>query len=209
MSDTLVTSRRAYAAWLEGDTDRSVKYLPVFSSIQGPSAPAPLAGRQRRLLVFGAPANRMRVYARSHAELRDAAVALGTDEVLDVGPPPGAAPPAGVKSVGILPAAKLSRLLADSLAAFIDYFPAYLSKSTVFAAYCAHGILPVCPRDAASEADGLVGGQHDLLSRARAVGAHRLQEIADSARRWYATHDLRVDGQVFGAALRAGRGTGS
>ena len=42
------------------------------------------------------------------------------------------------------PRRRRSALLLGSLAGFCSYPPAFLPKSTVFAAYCAHGLLPVC-----------------------------------------------------------------
>ncbi len=48
-----------------------------------------------------------------------------------------------VRRHGVLPAAEVSRLLLGSLAGFVAYPAYFLPKSTIFAAYCAHGVLPV------------------------------------------------------------------
>ena len=48
-----------------------------------------------------------------------------------------------VRRLGVLPAAEVGELLGSSLAGFVAYPAYFLPKSTIFAAYCAHGMLPV------------------------------------------------------------------
>jgi hypothetical protein len=66
---------------------------------------------------------------------------------VDIGPPlpmPAAVEGIPVRPLGVLPAGEVSALLLRSAAGFIAYPPDFLAKSTIFAAYCAHGALPVC-----------------------------------------------------------------
>jgi hypothetical protein len=73
----------------------------------------------------------------------------------------------------------VSRLLLDSFAGFLAYPSAFLGKSTIFAAYCAHGLLPVQPGEKAEP--GVA------------------QERATSAREWYLRHSLaRQADQLLG-----------
>jgi hypothetical protein len=163
----------------------------------------PLAARRRRLVVFGGAGVRSRTWTEARPALARACADLGIEEIADVG---AAVPrPAGVPSevggvpvrrLGVLAASAVSDLLLDSLAGFAAYPPAFLPKSTIFAAYCAHGVLPVCvhwraavDRDAA--VDGLAAGRQYWQADGRSAGrlAHP-QEIADAARLWYAGHSL-------------------
>ena len=49
-----------------------------------------------------------------------------------------------------------------------DYhrFPGNLAKSTVYAAYCAHGLLPICNQHSLIPQDGIFPNQHYLDSEA-------------------------------------------
>jgi len=96
---------------------------------------------------------------------------------------------------GLLPAAAVGALLADSLAGFVAHGPAFLGKSTVFAAYCAHGMLPVVPWKPAGEAPAWAPGDER--------GAAALQTAADAGAAWYAGHSLARQVDAFRSLLGA------
>jgi len=97
-----------------------------------------------------------------------------------------------VAGLGALPAPAVSALLAGSLAGFVAHRPAFLGKSTVFAAYCAHGMLLVA---ACHGPDGLA-----WAPRAEA-GDAVLQARADAAFSWYAGHSLARQVAAFRGLL--------
>ena len=102
-------------------------------------------------------------------------------------------------------ACELSALLAQSMAGFVDYFPGYMAKSGVFAAYCAHRMLPVMPEDGRSEADGIRCGTHYYNAGGQATAPHREpQAIADLAWEWYQGHSLERHAGVFARSLSEG-----
>lgn len=188
---------------------RPIAVLPVFSAVgePDPGRVKPVAARPRRLAVFGAPANRERAFRAHRADLAAACRALGIEEVLDVGPSTPSLPEevAGrpVRRLGALPAAALGELLLGAAAGFLAYPPGFLPKSTVFAAYCAHGMVPVCAPalralPGRGHASPLAAGEHYLPPRpARAPSAADLEFIAGRARCWYAEHSLARQADAF------------
>jgi hypothetical protein len=211
LSDTCVTSKQSYAEILQSlSSDRGSIWrpLPVFSTIGEPKTPLPLLRhRRRRLVVFGGAANKARVYARSLPAIERSCGALAIDEIVDIGPPSGraASSVAGVPVIemGRLPAAEISALLSESLAGFFNYNTAYLAKSSIFAAYCSHRLLPVsAPREVVA-ADGLEPGRHYYVAAPHEpISITKGQEVADSAHAWYQTHKLSEQAKAFAAEIR-------
>jgi len=211
LSDQWMTSLEGYAATVRRMTLNATAQaysLPVFSSIGEPVAAPPLAERCRRLIVFGTRGRRIEVYKRSSADLNRICQRLGITEILDIGrfiefdfagqlhvP---------VRALGELPGAEVSRLLLDAVAGVIDYPASMLGKSTIFAAYCAHRVMPiVAPYGDSTPADGLEADRHYWLTD---VQSSRLsldagQVIADNAFAWYQSHTLAAHAETFAACL--------
>jgi hypothetical protein len=189
LSDGLVTSlplhKRILLGWVPG---REMAVLPVFSTVGEPAETTELAARARRLVVFGGPGTRARAYRELKPVIALACRALEIEEILDVGPQ-AADIPANVRRLGPLPNAEVSELLAGSLAGFIGYPPAFLAKSTIFAAYCAHRVLPICawprPRRNGEEVPPFWTPETGDGMR-----PDHLQELADGAHAWYGGHSL-------------------
>lgn len=194
-SESIVTSLDLYSRmlrpWAGG---RAVTVLPVFSTVGEPAAVPPFAERAPRLAVFGGAGVRGRAYRRFLPALTAACAALGIEEVVDVGSQIGSRIAQPLESVGgipvrrlgVLPPEEVSSLLLGSRAGFVAYPPAFLPKSTIFAAYCAHGVLPVCAwhRGAGRETEpGLFWDPASPLPEN--PGA-----IAEAARSWYMDHSL-------------------
>ena len=212
LSDACLTSRQGYADILKALGDNrhgSILALPVFSNVGEPErVPPPLRDRARRLVVFGSRASRLRVYQKSLAALERACRALAVEEVLDVGPPTGLAVPrvGGVPLVqmGRTRATEVSRLLSDAVAGFFDYDTAFLAKSTIFAAYAAHGVIPVSASlHAPGRVDGLEAGKHFWTAdgREKTLSLVEGQRIADSAYEWYQAHNLSAHVKTFAAEI--------
>lgn len=211
LSDHCLTSKQLYAEMLyelSQGKQTKIPTLPVFSNIGEPEQVPPLAERHRRLVVFGSGGSRLRVYRESLAELSHACQLLGIEEIWDIGPSTGLtlSPVNGVPVVemGQRSASEISGILSNSLAGFFDYPTDFLAKSGIFAAYCAHGLLPVSPRCNALPADGIEAGKHYWISDSKTSGLKDLveiQAIADNAYTWYQTHNLSVQARVFFAHL--------
>jgi hypothetical protein len=188
---------------------RQIAVLPVFSAVGEPAEVPPLGARSPRLAVFGGAGTRFRAFHEHGADLAAACRAVGAEEVLDIGPP-GADAPASVagrpvRRLGRLPAPEVAAQLLGSRAGFLAYPPAFLPKSTIFAAYCATGVVPVCAafRRRGNGSNGLEG--HYLPPRtALSLTETELQAVAGRARAWYLEHSLERQMESFLRLVFAG-----
>ncbi len=196
LSAAMVTSLDLYGRMVRRWAgDQPIRVMPVFSTVGEPAAAPSLGERARRMVVFGSAGVRARAWGRELPALAEACRELEIEEILDVGPPTapatlpdrvGAIP---VRALGILPAAEVGSLLLGSRAGFLAYPPSFLPKSTVFAAYCAHGVAPVC---AWSRRERTAGPVPPLWRRETDPA-----EAAERARAWYDEHTLALQAEVF------------
>ena len=190
---------------LDPSKRNKIEVLAVPSNVGEPSQPCELSARTKSMVVFGLAASRQRAYTQRIGELRTACERLGITEVHDVGGPTEAVPErigdAPVTKHGRMEPCELSALLSQSMAGFVNYGPGCMAKSGVFAAYCAHRMLPVMPADGRSEADGIVCGR-DYYSVMDMAAAPEPQSIADSAWNWYQGHSLKKHARAFAAKSR-------
>lgn len=210
MSDRCLTSKQIYANLLYKlslGQKSQVPTLPVFSNIGEPEQVLPIAERRQRLVVFGGSSTRGRVYQRSLAALAKTCQELEIEEIIDIGPPIGleiseinGVP---IVAMGQTAAAEVSALLSSAIVGFFDYPLDYLAKSTIFAAYCAHKMIPIGTFYTGNSMDGLEAGKHYWLAD-RPSGKLSLelgQAIADNAYTWYQTHNLSKQAKIFAAYL--------
>ncbi|HWS99657.1 MAG TPA: hypothetical protein VN256_05230 [Pyrinomonadaceae bacterium] len=207
-SDESLTSLGLYASRLRWMGARGAESLPVFSSVGEPATTAPLASRRRRLVVFGTRGRRAEVYRRSAGELNRVCRRLKIEEVWDIGREADS-PAARLLDVPVIycgetTAREVSEILLDSVAGVIDYPADMLGKSTIFAAYCAHRVLPlVANRGQGGEADNLRAGTHyRLVEDSERLGLDAAQRLADAAFDWYQTHTLSVHAGRLANRLR-------
>jgi hypothetical protein len=198
-SDALATTLDVYAGllrpWAGG---REIAVLPVFSTVGEPAAVPPFGERARRIVVFGGAGVRGRAYGPFLPALARAAQALAAEEILDVGPPlplPGRAGNVPIRPLGVLAAGEVSAILLAAAAGFLAYPPDFLPKSTIFAAYCAHGTLPVCAWNRAGEPS--LDGAPIPLWRGEGDPA----PFAAAAHGWYGGHSLRSQAGRFRSLL--------
>ena len=211
LSDRTLTSKQYYGETLQKlskGKHTHIPAIPVFSNIGEPKNVPPLAERQRRVVVFGGRGNRFRVYQHSLAVLNHTCQILKIQEILDI----GSAMKLTLSSVNGVPivergeqsSIEISNILLNSVAGFLDYNPHFLAKSTVFAAYCAHGMLPINARCTASPVDGIEFGKHYWIPYRQALGwdsTAQMQVIANNAHAWYQTHTLSIQAKIFAAQL--------
>lgn len=200
-SERISTSLDLYADLIRStlaDPGRPIEVKPVVSGIGEPAEAPPYGQREPRLIVFGGPGVRGGAYEKFAGRIESAARALGLAEIWDVGPGRvsprnlGALP---VRRLGPLPAGEVSGLLAETAAGFLAYPLGFLGKSSVFAAYASHGVLPVCsgrPAAATNPAGPHEGTPFWNVGDARAAANQPSDPagIAAAARSWYLTHSL-------------------
>lgn len=216
-ADALWTNAEAHAAWLNrcigSRRDLTPVVRPVFSNVGEPASPPSPAARPGHLLVFGSQASRQRV---ALALRRDRAVLdqLALTDIIEAGTgAPTLTPTAGLSArfAGALSQTEMSDLLLQCRFGLIDYPDDLLAKSSVFAAYAAHGCAVVNlrhghPGHGTSTADGLSAGKHYMAASsaaglaaqaaamagtsASASNSAALQAMADATRAWYGQHAL-------------------
>jgi hypothetical protein len=220
-SDVAVTNIQRHREALERfDSSKrgSIEVLAIPSNVGEPLACGEMGLRARSMVVFGLPGSRKRTYDLRMGALQRACEELGITEVLDVGGTfegiPERVGRVPVRKHGVLGAAELSLLLAGAMAGFVDYPPRYLGKSGVFAAYCAHRLIPVVPVGAdghLSAADGIECGVHYCGvagEKGQEFVPSNPQTMADSAWQWYQGHSLKHHARAFTRTLRSEKRTG-
>lgn len=198
LSEENFTSLNLYENLLRemlGPGGRVARSLPVFSSVGEPSqTPSPLTARRKTLVVFGTPGRRIQVYKRSSYALNRVCRELGVEEILDIGrdidPAHTRELSVPVRHCGEQDGDSVSDLMLNSIAGIIDYPADMLGKSTIFAAYCAHRMIPIVAGYGPPEpADGLVNGVH-FNSIEKGLDLSAGQQLADNAFEWYQQHSL-------------------
>jgi hypothetical protein len=205
MSDRCITSKQLYAdiiTQISKGKHHQVPFLPVFSNVGEPEQVLPLAERQKQLVIFGGVANRIRVYQESQSLLDQVCQILSIQEILDLGTPTGQTP----KSIGVVPilelgqqpAEKISEIMSSAIAGFLNYNSDFLGKSTIFAAYCAHGLMPINAKGNNSITDEIKSGEHYWVPiEIELKDVKMMQAIADNAHSWYSSHRLSTQSKTF------------
>ncbi|WP_008315091.1 hypothetical protein [Leptolyngbya sp. PCC 6406] len=200
----VITDSAQFQAYLSRWTRNSIPCIPDFSTVGEPSIIPPLSDRQRRIVIFGGN-DRGRVYKYHLPKLLSICKHLAIQEIVDIGRPLALnAQDFGdirLIEMGFQPAEVVSQMLLTAIAGMIDYtrFPGDLGKSTVFAAFTAHGVLPISTVYNPSEGDGLHLNQHYLTPETlrASMSPEQLQGIATTAHTWYESHSLRENAKVF------------
>jgi SH3-like domain-containing protein len=211
LSDRCMTSKQFYANILKilsRDKHQEISALPVFSNIAEPQQVKPLVQRQRQLVVFGSSSNRERVYRHSSVLLDRTCKILGIEKIIDIGSSLdfkfSCLKTVSIEVMGEQPASKISEIFLNSQAGLLSYNPDFLAKSTIFAAYCAHGLLPVSANCSTSIIDGIEPGKHYWLPKEQTAEYNswaELQAIADNAYAWYQSHSLSRQAKIFATYL--------
>jgi len=208
-SDRYLTNTELHAEMLHGlshDRTQQIPTLPVFSTMGEAQDLLPLSERKKQLVIFGQTASRMRAYRESLPVIGHICQSLEIEQILDIGQPTGMQ----LRAVGEIPliemgkrsSGEISQILQTSIAGFINYDPTRLAKSTIFAAYCAHRLLPVSASQSVSDRDHITAGKHYWVPSASS-NSTELQTIADDAHLWYQAHNLSAQATCFATTLTA------
>ncbi len=197
LSDGWFTNRGVAAHYLDkwaASGRRGV--LPVFSNVGEPTKYE--VERHSRIVLFGSPPLRERSYkkagdalfkwARTHElVIHDIGSEVKNDSLradLEKG---------GVICHGRLDATEVGSILDKSMFGLISYEIDKISKSGVFAAFCAHGVCPVVFSDKIKNSDLLSLGKHYLSSNILWDHSHmpEYSAVGCAARDWYHAHAVR------------------
>ena len=198
ISDTGITTNSTYqrelASWRPNDTGR-LHLMPVPSNVGEPAGITPFEQRPHRAAVFGRAGVEHIVYGVEAATFAQSIEDLGIGEIVDMGSRQGEVPSAiggaPVKALGRLPARDISRELLNCRFGFSSYDIARLGRSTIFAAYAAHGVIPVCHGSSgARPGEGLAMNHHFLQLPAVTPAAAELNAMQSALVSWYGAHNL-------------------
>jgi hypothetical protein len=189
--------RKRLSEWRDRDATK-IAAMPVFSNVGEPGCgPAPCA-RPAAAVVFGLAGVEDYVFGIYRSEIERIISTLGVEKIFDVGPRLSAMPRtlagAPVISKGVLPQGAVSELLQRARFGFVAYPLDFIAKSGVFAAYAAHGVVPIVLSEKQGAADGLQPSRHflDGLRLETGAGAQDLAVIQRELFTWYKSHSLNV-----------------
>jgi hypothetical protein len=204
LADVVSTTSHKYQKILESWLKQPVQRLFIPSTIGEPNLVPPLIKRKRCLIIFGGSA-RSRVYENALSELIECCQSLKIEEVYDIGASLDLQQSYDFQGVnfhelGFKNKEEIEQLMLNSIAGVLDYtpFPGDLSKSSVLAAYCAHGLVPILTQYNPSEKDGLYVDKHYLTLNncTNKIDLSQLQKLADNAYQWYSEHSFPEIGKL-------------
>jgi hypothetical protein len=204
LCDYGLTTNDTYAGHLAAwrvVTQNHLKVLPVFSNVGEPESIIPLLDRPAHMAVFGRPGVEQGVYSNPISQ-ESAAITnvLGIRNVIDIGDRAMSVPPrlghAVVTSMGPLSRCVVSRHLLTCRYGLLNYDVGRLGKSGVFAAYAAHGVIPICIGSRAAPTDELEEGRHFLRWPFHRVPPN-LSEIQRNLLHWYQNHSVAQHADVL------------
>jgi hypothetical protein len=206
-SDAIAPTSR-YRDWLlNQNSSARVSCLPVFSNVGELSRERSDTDRAPAAVIFGLAGVEDRLFGPYRLQIERIISIMGIDKVIDIGPRLSSTP-ASLAGVPVIPKGALlplevSELLQHARFGFIAYPRDFLAKSGVFAAYAAHGVIPIVFSDKQGSFDGLEAGRHflDGLQVYRAIDVHRLKSIQQEVRTWYAGHSLQVQARDLGRSI--------
>ena len=103
-----------------------------------------------------------------------------------------------LREVGKCSIEDIDKIFQRSKLGFFNYNPDYLAKSTIFAAYCAYGLLPVSPSKSVYPMDGLTPGEHYWVIDETSAAS---ESITKNAHTWYRSHSLKAQTEYFAKLL--------
>jgi hypothetical protein len=211
ISDRCITSNQNYIDRLTnilGVKSHNIISIPVFSNIGEPKSIVPLADRSKRMVIFGHKNSRTQVYLECLTALENICNLLSINEIYDIGVPTGLELPTitNIKIVqnGITESQEISKILQDAVVGFLNFpLPTYFAKSTIFATYCAHGVLPCTIASSPTPIDSIEADKHywSYQKHRNQLTLSKGQEIADCAYHLYQSHNLSAQANIFAKCL--------
>src|SRR5262249_12137209 len=202
--------RKRLSEWRDS---RSIEVtaMPVFSNVGEPGRISAPRTRSAAAVVFGLAGVEDRLFGIYRPELERIIPMLGIEKIFDIGPRVSSVPRtlAGVPviSKGVLPRAAVSELFQRTRFGFIAYPLDFIGKSGVFAAYAAHGVVPIVLSDKQGVFDGLQPARHflDGLRLGTGAGAQDLALLQHNLLTWYTSHSVKVQADFIMDSISCAR----
>ena len=167
--------------------------MPVFSNLGEMHETFSIEQRSKSLLLFQPPSYGDRSAKAFWEAWEKLCQLLNISQTLVAGRVK-ALPNGKFEMLGILDGGAAARLLSKCAWGLFDYYPGYIGKSGIFAAFAAHGLCVFTPGDIVGRDEGLVGGTHYLPVKYMSTppSPDECQAAADRLHAWYQSHSQRV-----------------
>jgi hypothetical protein len=214
-SDSLRTNRQPYADWLRnlpGLKDPEVVVMPVYSNFGEPLELPLWEDREPAMALFSWGIHSGESLETVLLKAADCGRRFGIQRLhLIGGKELTVSVPPGIELVrhGFMAATALSALLSSCRMAYSAYSPEHFGKSTLMAAFAAHGLVVITQGKTPVLPDGLQAGVNVLnessLGGAPGVDPQHLAAISSAVHQWYQQHSLSENARSYAAQIRAAR----
>jgi hypothetical protein len=193
-SDVVFVNQARGLQWLHDTSGRMPIYVPTWSNVGEADAVLDVQSRRNRIVVFGTPQKRERIYTRMQEMGDQMAMFISNIEIVDIGAPCATRFPEAwsVCTLGQLDSVEVGRVLSGARFGMFTASTGETSKSGAFAAYCAYGVIPVnveLQQTSNRLQDPRLGHEFtDLTGLAADIKA--LQQLQCGARAWYAKYSV-------------------
>jgi hypothetical protein len=195
LSDGAITTTRRQAEILLAWNSRMEVALLAVPSNVGELRSEQLNGpRENMLVVFGQSGTRKRLYLGNQEGWARICRSIPISVIHDIGPstelPISELTGLACVQHGHLSPSEVSGLLQSAQFGILDYSGSTLDKSGVFAAYSAHGAVPIVFRHSTPHNSALREGEHFLTPSSLDLSSTGLLTLSRNAHQWYCGHDL-------------------
>lgn len=207
LSDRVITNRAGSAEWLQKRAPvhhDQIRVSPVFSNLGEVANTPPPSQREAHLVFFGYQAE---LWDAGFSGLRSVIEKLRPSRVTILGRsaeiPAEVFDGVHVTRAGWLGAEEVSAILRTARWGLVAYNPAFLGKSSLLAAFLAHGVVPLLVEGHLPLSDGLQPGVH--LAAVQDLGGAPLDvdAISTAGGHWYLPHNRANTAKVFAELLTA------
>jgi len=133
--------------WARWKVEKASPDRAGLSTVGEPVDPKLLHARAPSLVLFGGRIWTEIALSQQQEMLEKICRALDLKKIITIGTRSECAWHGSVplEQTGVLAATDVSEILQSVQVGYLDYFPKHLGKSSIYAAYCAHGLLSVFP----------------------------------------------------------------
>jgi hypothetical protein len=180
--------------------------LAVPSNIGEPTTVPRFESRARQAVVFGSARRKRFALYDDAAQVIKLLQGLSISEIVNIGDSTPIArrqfqrASIAVKETGYIRADLVSDILSVSRVGFVDYPVERIGKSGIFAAYAAHGVVPVIRQSSIKSADGVTIGRETLTLQSGdlyEIESGKFASISSAVREWYEKNSIDCHAHLF------------